>query len=435
MRTLSALLVLVSASLAAPVRADVLVVGPSGPFFSIQVAVDAAQDGDVILVRDPSGPFVVDGKSLEIIADGGPQTISGGNVIVRNTTAGQPVLISGFVVTGDADASLPDGDPDLGPALLVDGAAGPVRVVDCTLTGGDSLAVLQPSSSDPTAVGLPDGFPGASLRQSPDVAFLHCTLTGGVGGDLSGDGTGDNAPPYQGGAGLLAEHSGLSVYGSDLTGGQGGYAHIVGPRGGHGVDVVSSTLFAGGSSFTGGRGGDASDPFFSAGTGGTGGDGAHASADAVTRFQDCAFAGGGPGLDPLFEPASPGAPRTLAGTVVDLPGDAHTLELTGVVREFETLSFTIEGHPGDPVFVFLARDDGNLYVDHFAGQLHVAVPWQRLLFLGTLPPSGVLSAGTTLPAISSGFEALSFRLQTLSAHGTDGVLGEWAPLLWVDDAF
>src|SRR5262245_6669651 len=61
---------------AAPLaRAGVLVVsrtpGPGIDFTQIQPAVNAAVDGDTILVRNGSYmPFKIDGKSLTVVADG-----------------------------------------------------------------------------------------------------------------------------------------------------------------------------------------------------------------------------------------------------------------------------------------------------------------------------------------------------------------------------
>lgn len=70
----SSLLVL---SLVSPAAAGVLTVGPSGQMFtSPQAAVDAAVDGDVVLVHPGSYfAFTVDGKALAVVA--------GGNVTVR----------------------------------------------------------------------------------------------------------------------------------------------------------------------------------------------------------------------------------------------------------------------------------------------------------------------------------------------------------------
>src|SRR5690606_4889708 len=123
---------LVAACAAAPaLRAGrVLRVGPTQAHATIQLAVDAALDGDLILV-DPGSypPFVVDGKALAILGAtaGLPFVVQpdprGPAVQVRNLPVGRSVTIEGLttsVVTG-ADS-----------ALRVDACLGPVRIARCT---------------------------------------------------------------------------------------------------------------------------------------------------------------------------------------------------------------------------------------------------------------------------------------------------------------
>ena len=75
-------------------------------FSEIQPAVDAAADGDVILVRGrTSGEYdrvQIDGKSLAIVAD--PRTgISTGPITIRNLAANQWVVLQGYEENPDAD--------------------------------------------------------------------------------------------------------------------------------------------------------------------------------------------------------------------------------------------------------------------------------------------------------------------------------------------
>ncbi len=427
---------LMLASVLAPqARADVLVVDPfgGGPFVSIPAALELAQNGDTILFKTgQSGPFVIDGIGIEIIADGPLGGFVNGNIVVKNISPGQSVLLSGLTAMGDPNASLPGGDEAAGPALFITAAQGSVRVVDCILTGAASLATFDQSG---TVIGTPDGFAGAQVRTSADVSFLNCTLTGGSGGLLYEVQAAPSSTVFTGGAGLFVENSEVSVYDSSLTGGFGGINFIVGPDGGAGLDVLSSTVFASGNAFVGGNGGNADD-LFAQGIGGDGGPGAASTFNSTTRFLECSFAGGGPGFSAGGTPAHAGPPRDLDGQNVDLPGLAHRLVVSPVVREFQPLSFSAQGHTGDPVFVFISRDDGSQYFGEFTGQLHVSIPWQNFFFLGTVPPGGELNGSTNLPAISSGFEGLSFRLQALFGHSpSTGVLSNWAPLMFVDDAF
>ena len=73
------------ASLAGPARAGVLVVAPTGAYTTIQAAVDAAVDDDVILVKSGTYPsFVVRGKSLVIAEDAGHTVLVDGAIRIGN---------------------------------------------------------------------------------------------------------------------------------------------------------------------------------------------------------------------------------------------------------------------------------------------------------------------------------------------------------------
>ena len=79
---------------------QVLVVGPGEPFVTIQPAIDAAQDGDVVLVRPGTyAGFVVDGKSLVVHADGAvtlTESVEKSCIQVQNVPAGSRVVVRGF---------------------------------------------------------------------------------------------------------------------------------------------------------------------------------------------------------------------------------------------------------------------------------------------------------------------------------------------------
>src|SRR5262245_3478938 len=79
---------------------NVLVVASSGtPYSTIPAAIQAAVDGDVILVRVGPAPqiaFEVVGKSLTVCADGSPIISVSGTTTVSGISAGQPVTLIGF---------------------------------------------------------------------------------------------------------------------------------------------------------------------------------------------------------------------------------------------------------------------------------------------------------------------------------------------------
>ena len=92
----SALALLLLAPLAS---ADVLVVSPTGPYMQIQAAVNAANDGDLVLVKPGlsySG-FHVQAKSLTVVADNWTSsTTLHATVIVSDLAAGQTVALIGL---------------------------------------------------------------------------------------------------------------------------------------------------------------------------------------------------------------------------------------------------------------------------------------------------------------------------------------------------
>ena len=98
LRKLSALAVL---ALATAARADVLVVSPTGHFPTIQSAVDAAVDDDVILVKSGTYySFVVRGKSLVIAEDAGQTVRIDGAIRIGNINGTRTVVLMGLENTG-----------------------------------------------------------------------------------------------------------------------------------------------------------------------------------------------------------------------------------------------------------------------------------------------------------------------------------------------
>src|SRR4029079_10896693 len=75
----------------------VLVVGSGGTFADIQPAVDAARDGDAVLVRTGSySGFTIPDKSLVVAADAGATVDVQGSVRVDGLAAGRSVLVAGI---------------------------------------------------------------------------------------------------------------------------------------------------------------------------------------------------------------------------------------------------------------------------------------------------------------------------------------------------
>ena len=103
---------------------------PGVDFSSIQAAVDAASDGDVILVRPQLGgtayaPFDLRGKALAIVGDGRGSVRVRGASTIREVRFGQSVLVQGFA--GIEALALRDND-------------GPIAIEDCRLMSLDQSA-------------------------------------------------------------------------------------------------------------------------------------------------------------------------------------------------------------------------------------------------------------------------------------------------------
>ena len=104
-------------------------VGPAGDFTDIQPAVDAAADGDLILVDGNSGAagysaFVVDAKSLTILGEERPNVLPG-PTRVRNVALDQRVVIRAMDFPGSFLTT-----------MSVQANDGPVWIEDCYFNYG-----------------------------------------------------------------------------------------------------------------------------------------------------------------------------------------------------------------------------------------------------------------------------------------------------------
>ena len=175
---------------------DVLLVGDGHPYETIQDAIDAAGEGDVILVADGSyGPITID-KSLTLLAIGDNVTITGPGqnqqAAIRVESGIDDVIIGGadngfdinasagdlaaiYLVGGNDGVVIEGNDVDgaTGSALLTGGIGG--GVTDLTVSG-NAL-----SADGPKAVVYNNG--AASLgtaNASSDVRVIDNTITGGA---------------------------------------------------------------------------------------------------------------------------------------------------------------------------------------------------------------------------------------------------------------
>jgi hypothetical protein len=153
-------------------------------FVQIQDAIDAAADGDVILVEPGDyASFAIVDKGLVLTGTTPTAMVRvSSHSEVRDLAAGKLVELTGFRF----------GEPALiggAAALVVQDCTGSVRASSCVMTGWDPVANHCPPQGTytyPCAYyysGCTDtsAMPGAEVRNSVDTVFFQCTLRGGRG--------------------------------------------------------------------------------------------------------------------------------------------------------------------------------------------------------------------------------------------------------------
>jgi predicted outer membrane repeat protein len=379
------------------------------PFVELQDAVDAAAEGDTILVAAGTyGGVTIAGKGVSLVAAPDQIVQIAGTLEVLDLPAASEVVLSGLVVTG---AVL---EISSAPALVVSNCAGQVRVEACTLRGG---AGHEPPGESQV---YGRGGHGVVLQGSPKVAFSRSTLQGGNGGDdpqQCYDCTGGD-----GGLGVRASLSTAAFHDCTIRGGDGGQNGFAGGHGGHGVRLLNSWMFVAGSSLTGGKGGNAWDFIFAAG--GDGGAGVFVDPGATAELLDNVYAGGAGGIAFVF-PANNGTPgelKTGGGNFVEHAGTARSLAAARVViDDQQPILVNLQGQPGDAVWVRIGTQPAFLPQLSIPGVGLVKPGHVTKAALGVIGPSG--SLGMALPAPD--LELEPGRVLYLQAFGRDAFGGPW----------
>lgn len=389
---------------ASPSLADVLVVDASGggDFTYPMAAIDAAADGDTVLIRPGEyADFFLDGKGLYVVAETpGTVTIQAG-IVIEDLAAGQRAVLSGLVIQGNV-AALPE-------ALWVIDCAGSVRLEGCELSGADSWVLSL----------FGNGNDGAFVAGSSAVSFAHCTLQAGSAnpGQVPCPQTLDT---YHGGIGLAVKDSTVSLHACSLSGGQGGLGAgcLRAGTGGAGLHASTSSVYAAGSQIAGGLGGKA---FTACDCGGNGG--AALSLDASTAdLLDVALTPGLP--SPGSASGAPGATTELQGgaTLDLLPGTAPALIAPAAVTGSAAFSLTVGGDPGDLVVLAASTAPAWLYAPILHGPLLLAFPLAlNGLALGPIDGSGTQVTALTAPALPLGLEGATFFLQAAAVTPVGGI--------------
>lgn len=423
-------------------RADVIVVDAAGggDHLQVQDAVDAASDGDVLLLREGAyAGFEIVDKALTVVAEGGTVEIQGG-IVVKDLALGRGVTLIRMLVTGAI------GDcPSQGCGLLVQSSQGAVRALSCRFTGATSPGgfcfFLYCPCLEPYQQYYPlysrdyggplyqhdGGWDAVRVLGSDNVTLARCVLRGGLGNEgVEYYGTGGD-----GGHGLRGQGSQVALYECVLEGAQGAYGGFRGGRGGDGMLLDGDAVFASTSQFRGGRGGFADDFFIS--YGGDGGDGVHVASGGELQRQQCTFQAGQAGVG-LFFDGAPGSPVGGPGAVVPIAGAVRTMFTLPPAQDGTSIQLDFKGLPGD--FAVLAVSGGADYipVPELAGV--VVIGPGQLLPMGVVPPSGTLTRVLQLDVLGPGEPALQAHLQSLFVDGSLAIfLGSWSQAVILQPSF
>ncbi len=356
---------------AALASANVTILGKPGSYATIQAAVDAAVDGDVLLVEPGTYTgFTIDDKALSVIALPGPAVNVNSACQVINLAFDRTVLLAGLKVTGQNSSY------GTVPALELTSDAGHVRLQGCTFKGGLN-------TSDYGS--LPGGH-GVLATNNLRIVMTQCTLQGGGGGQPSG------YPPKPGGDGLQSSSSGIALFDCTLKGGKGSEeTYPSGGTGGNGFRIDGYGMFVSGCTISGGNGGGGD--YIGCATGGDGGHGLLING-ALAQVLDTTTQGGGGGNFGFCGPGGPGqAIFNNGGTLVQIPGTARKLTGPTETSDNSGAQFVFTGQPGDRVWLLHSSQPGFIFIPALHAAVAVPVPFKvNVTSAGTIGASGSLIA-------------------------------------------
>jgi len=118
-----------------------------------------------------------------------------------------------------------------------------------------------------------------------------------------------------------------------------------------------------------------------------------------------------------------------------LPGIARSYEASATVREGETLTLEAQGNPGDFVFAFVGTQPNQLILPANSGALLIS-PTLPPVFLGAIPPSGLLESSVTMPYMPPGVEGRVYYSQAVfyEVVGGTAILGPGSMVTLLDES-
>jgi hypothetical protein len=392
---------------------------------ALQNAIDAASDGDVILVRTGlyGGVTIVD-KALTIVADE-DYWVKGWRVSylrVQNLAAGKRVTFRGFMMGGSFNPFPPH------DAIALENNQGTIVIEDCYV-----WKTIWPAS-------------GLLAVNCASAFLVRCSFTGT-------DGFNTGPPEYQPKPAVLAQNSSLHFHDCTLQGGHGKPSTVGNPNfnpplagqdGAPGLLLLSCRVLLSGSVATGGNGGaggvDGGNCFPS----GNGGSGVWMhSGPSVVRVFDSTTAGGLGGTHAICGPGAPGVGvDPTSGSLIVKSEPARTLFADRMAREGEALDLEVLGQPGEtffllfsPVHHFTTTPNG-AYVPGLQGALLPGGAF-GILSLGPLPAGGelALSIPASPGALPVSIDGAEILLQGLVAANGLGLLSSPTSFTLVKSTF
>jgi hypothetical protein len=382
----------------AAVAGNQLVVGPAGtaPFADIESAVQAAADGDVIVVKPGNYfGFYVQDKALSIVAEL-PNTVNvtGASRVVF-LAAGKTVQVHGLAFRGIKGAQFPQ---FAGYAFLAIGNAGAVRFQDCSFEGASHQTV-------PCMSFAPGGWDAVIVEQSTSVSFVDSKFRGGFGAGFNITDWCFPATAGDGGVGLRVKQSNVTVFGGEVLGGRGGAGSTSG-HGGAGIRHESGSLIV---TATLVMGGDGLPHIDALGFGTHGVPGPGVSASAPWSRQGSEILGG---TSPY--PGSPWHGLTPTTWV----NHGRSLWTTPLVTSGGAITVRSNGVTGDAVLLLLGQGHSHALLPQHGGVLLVA-PFDAIP-LGSVPAGFPQALVQSFPvgALPPGFAwTLTSQTAHLSAAG------------------
>ena len=401
---------------AVSIHADVIVVdaanGAGSDFTDIGIAVNAAREGDTILVRDGLYSWLsIVGKSVTVLADGADVRLQG-NLFVGDLAFGQQVLVRGVQAS----------------ALFVEDCEGAVWF--------DTVDNLPSKTVYPSTSCFAIAAAGARVSRSERVTFTSCTLGGGTAGGGAG------WQPAVPGDGAYLYQSTAQFLDCRLTGGEGTLDidnTIWGPGvGGAGLKLWDSTATTIGCTITGGGGGVSASAVCT-NSKAAGGPGVcfYNASGGVIRSAASTATGGARDLSLLcgsgtYGPAGPAI--SGAGTIVPLPGFARHLRMNSPVRGGQTLTFEVEGQPGElPILITSLVHEP---VPFLGGSLLLQLPPEEIYVLGTLPANGQATLSLPVQDVGLAIGAIPLYAQAAFLDTSSMVwIGGASSTVLVDSSF